>query len=77
MKPTYPGIDLLAAGADVVMLDNLAPGPLATAAAALKRESPHILIEASGGITAETIEDYMCAGKPLSRSMSFGGKGKQ
>lgn len=44
------------------MLDNLSPSELATTAAVLKRESPHVLLEASGGITEDTIQDYMNPG---------------
>ena len=48
------------AGADVVMLDNLAPAALHAAAAALRAAQPRqgYLIEASGGITPETLADY-------------------
>ena len=48
------------AGADIVMLDNFAPQQLTRDAAALKQEFPHVLIEASGGITTETMKDYLC-----------------
>ena len=47
-------------GADVVMLDNLSPKELHAEAAALRAAQPQggYLIEASGGITRETIRDY-------------------
>lgn len=46
------------AGADVVMLDNLEPTPLKQIAKELKSTHRHILIEASGGITKENINQY-------------------
>ena len=49
-----------AAGADVCMLDNFVGDALQEAASALKAEYPHVVIEASGGITAETIATYVC-----------------
>ncbi|GKY98559.1 hypothetical protein MPSEU_000812700 [Mayamaea pseudoterrestris] len=48
------------AGADIVMLDNFEPALLKEDAARLKQEFPHLLIEASGGITTETMKDYIC-----------------
>lgn len=47
------------AGADIVMLDNFQPDQLKQDAATLKHEFPHVLIEASGGITTETMKDYL------------------
>eukprot|EP01117_Protostelium_nocturnum_P011405 TRINITY_DN4136_c0_g1_i1.p1 TRINITY_DN4136_c0_g1~~TRINITY_DN4136_c0_g1_i1.p1 ORF type:complete len:296 (+),score=81.14 TRINITY_DN4136_c0_g1_i1:79-966(+) len=46
------------AGADIVMLDNYSPEELKTASKELKKNFPHVLIEASGGITVSTIEQY-------------------
>ena len=46
------------AGADVVMLDNFTPGELKRAAAAFKSEFPHVVVEASGGITEANIASY-------------------
>jgi nicotinate-nucleotide pyrophosphorylase (carboxylating) len=48
-----------AAGADIAMLDNYESGKLKQDAAALKQEYPHVLIEASGGITKETMLHYL------------------
>eukprot|EP00611_Tribonema_gayanum_P029125 TRINITY_DN7695_c0_g1_i1.p1 TRINITY_DN7695_c0_g1~~TRINITY_DN7695_c0_g1_i1.p1 ORF type:complete len:317 (-),score=105.03 TRINITY_DN7695_c0_g1_i1:69-971(-) len=47
------------AGADVVMLDNFEPAALKEAAARLKKDFPNVLIEASGGITADTMTEFM------------------
>eukprot|EP00930_Biecheleria_cincta_P023841 TRINITY_DN17147_c0_g1_i1.p1 TRINITY_DN17147_c0_g1~~TRINITY_DN17147_c0_g1_i1.p1 ORF type:complete len:293 (-),score=51.78 TRINITY_DN17147_c0_g1_i1:134-1012(-) len=46
------------AGADIVMLDNFEPSKLHETAACLKREFPHIILEASGGIEEGNIVDY-------------------
>ena len=46
------------AGADVVMLDNFAPDRLRADAKAFKESYPHVTVEASGGITIETMADY-------------------
>ena len=51
--------EAIAAGADIVMLDNFEPKALHEAAKTLKTESPHIIIEGSGGITETTIASYM------------------
>eukprot|EP00051_Salpingoeca_urceolata_P027550 m.482008 g.482008 ORF g.482008 m.482008 type:complete len:295 (-) comp22404_c0_seq1:141-1025(-) len=51
--------EAIAAGADVVMLDNFDPDGFKNAAAAVKSQSPHVLVEGSGGITVETIAQYM------------------
>ncbi len=52
-------LEAAAAGADVIMLDNYeTPAALAEDAAKVKAAHPHVLIEASGGITAETIGAY-------------------
>ncbi|POM63623.1 Nicotinate-nucleotide pyrophosphorylase [Phytophthora palmivora] len=47
------------AGADIVMLDNFEPEQLKATAAELKKQFPHLLIEASGGITPETLGLYV------------------
>jgi len=46
------------AGADVVMLDNFEPDQLRKDAAEFKRDYPHVTVEASGGITMETMASY-------------------
>lgn len=47
------------AGADIVMLDNFEPSDLRRDAQILKQQFPHVLIEASGGITTETMKEYL------------------
>jgi nicotinate-nucleotide pyrophosphorylase (carboxylating) len=47
------------AGADIVMLDNFPPHQMRQDAAAFKQIHPHVLVEASGGITIETMQDFL------------------
>jgi nicotinate-nucleotide pyrophosphorylase (carboxylating) len=56
-------LDACRAGADVVMLDNYAPDALRAVAAQIRADpaARHVLLEASGGITLDTLERYMCA----------------
>jgi len=52
-------VEAATSGADVIMLDNYAPEDLKGVSARLKERWPHIIIEASGGITLETIAGFM------------------
>jgi len=52
------GLEAAAAGADIVMFDNMEPGPLKLAAGLLKASFPHVTVEASGGITLATMPSY-------------------
>ncbi|KAJ8002031.1 hypothetical protein DPEC_G00175580 [Dallia pectoralis] len=47
------------AGADVLMLDNFKPQEFHAAARVLKEEFPTVLIEASGGVTTESLSEYL------------------
>lgn len=47
------------AGCDVVMLDNFKPHALQDAASIIKSKHEKLLIEASGGITEETLAEYL------------------
>ena len=47
------------AGADIVMLDNFTPSSLKAAARSLKAAFPSVLVEASGGITLQTMAQYL------------------
>lgn len=51
-----------AAGADVVMLDNMTPAQAREAVPKIRAAFPHILIEMSGGITATTVGQYAIDG---------------
>jgi len=59
-------VEAIKAGADVVMLDNMPPAALDAAARDLRTivqpsldTATNFLIEASGGITLETLGEYM------------------
>lgn len=47
--------EALAAGPDIVMLDNMTPELMREAVAVLKAQAPHIVVEASGSVTLQTI----------------------
>ncbi len=55
--------EALAAGAEVVLLDNMSPAQVEVAAA--RAHSRHVVVEVSGGITLATIGDYARAGADL------------
>ncbi|KAI8320767.1 nicotinate-nucleotide diphosphorylase [Martensiomyces pterosporus] len=65
--------EAIAAGADIVMLDNFAPEAMQLAAVSIKerwgKAQRQVLIEASGGITEETAAFYMGPGIDI---ISFG-----
>ncbi|UCE75367.1 MAG: carboxylating nicotinate-nucleotide diphosphorylase [Methanomassiliicoccales archaeon] len=46
------------AGADIVMLDNMAPEEVKKAYLAVKEAKSHIVVEVSGGVTPHNIEEY-------------------
>uniref|UniRef100_A0A8V5GV28 Nicotinate-nucleotide pyrophosphorylase [carboxylating] n=2 Tax=Melopsittacus undulatus TaxID=13146 RepID=A0A8V5GV28_MELUD len=48
-----------AAGADIVLMDNFSPEALHKAAAAVKASWPHVLVEASGGITLSSLPHFL------------------
>ena len=66
VEVTIPDDALKAAelGADIVMLDNFSPEQIKEAVTLLKKGgfSEKVLLEASGGITAENLLDYASAG---------------
>ena len=47
------------AGAHIIMLDNFEPEKCKKSAEKIKKEFPHITIEASGGITLKTVSGYL------------------
>ena len=53
---------VLAAGPDVVLLDNMQPPELARCVAIRDREAPGIILEASGGIRPETVATIAASG---------------
>lgn len=42
------------------MLDNFEPAQLKKDACTFKKKYPHVLVEASGGITIESMSQYLC-----------------
>lgn len=55
--------EALEAGAEIVLLDNMTPAQVETAAA--RAHARHVLVEVSGGVTLATIADYARAGADL------------
>ncbi|MGZ9587116.1 carboxylating nicotinate-nucleotide diphosphorylase [Paenibacillus marinisediminis] len=49
--------EALDAGADIIMLDNMSASLMKEAVSRIRAAAPHVLIEASGGITLETIRE--------------------
>lgn len=47
--------EALAAGADIVLLDNMTPAQLRAAVAIRDSAAPNVLLEASGGVTLDTV----------------------
>ncbi len=54
--------DVLAAGPDIVLLDNMQPEQLAAAVALRNAVAPNIELEASGGVTLETVRTIAVTG---------------
>lgn len=52
-------LEASAGGADIVMLDNFTQETIGEAAGQVKEQFPHVLIEASGGITQDTLAAFM------------------
>lgn len=57
--------EALTAGADVVLLDNMAPEQVRGAAAIARAEAPHVVLEVSGGVNLATVRAYAEAGVDL------------
>jgi len=54
--------DAMRAGADIVMCDNMSPEEIAEAVRYRDENYPHVLMEASGNVTLETIEEIARTG---------------
>lgn len=48
--------EALAAGADIIMLDNMIPAKMKEAVSIIKSKAPHIVVEGSGSVTPQTIK---------------------
>ncbi|MBX7167613.1 MAG: carboxylating nicotinate-nucleotide diphosphorylase [Pirellulales bacterium] len=55
-------IDVLPAGPDIVLLDNMTPDELREAVAIRNRLAPHVELEASGGVRLETVAAIAATG---------------
>jgi nicotinate-nucleotide pyrophosphorylase (carboxylating) len=53
-------------GADIIMVDNRSPEETARIRDAIKAVNKNIIVEASGGITAENAPDYACSADMIS-----------
>lgn len=51
-------VEACEAGADVIMLDNYKGAELKAVSGRIKKKWPHVIIEASGGITTETMPEF-------------------
>ena len=47
--------EALQSGADIIMLDNMSIAMMSEAVKRIKHQSPHIIVEASGGVSLDTI----------------------
>jgi len=54
--------EAMSAGADIVMCDNMTPAQISEIVAYRDENFPHILLEASGNISLDTIESYAKSG---------------
>lgn len=54
--------EAMEAGADIIMLDNMTPEDMKRAVQVMKEKTPHILVEASGGVSLESIKDIAESG---------------
>ena len=62
-------------GADIIMLDNMAPATMAEAVRIIRQHGPKVKIEGSGNVTLKTIRaiamtgvDYISSSAPITRS---------
>jgi nicotinate-nucleotide pyrophosphorylase (carboxylating) len=61
-ESTEQATQAAAAGADIVLLDNMTPAETEAAVDALADDPPDVLTEASGGITVDDVGDYAATG---------------
>lgn len=54
--------EALASKADIIMLDNMAAAMMKEAVARIKSAAPHVIVEASGGVTLETVRVIAACG---------------
>lgn len=54
--------EALDCGADIIMLDNMSASLMKESVALIKATSPHVIVEASGGVTLETVHGIAACG---------------
>lgn len=54
--------EALACGADIIMLDNMSHDLMKESVALIKGKSPHVIVEASGGVKLDTIHGIAACG---------------
>ncbi|WP_409343908.1 carboxylating nicotinate-nucleotide diphosphorylase [Paenibacillus sp. MBLB4367] len=54
--------EALIAQPDIIMLDNMKPAKMAEAVKLIKDRAPHIMVEASGSVTLQTVKDIALSG---------------
>ncbi|MNI18729.1 putative nicotinate-nucleotide pyrophosphorylase [carboxylating] [compost metagenome] len=54
--------EALTAGADIIMLDNMEPGLMKQAVSHIKEKTPHVIVEASGNVSLQTIRSIAESG---------------
>ncbi|MCS7463184.1 carboxylating nicotinate-nucleotide diphosphorylase [Paenibacillus doosanensis] len=54
--------EALAAQPDIIMLDNMSPAQMSEAVVRMKSQAPHILVEASGSVSLDTIHAIASTG---------------
>jgi nicotinate-nucleotide pyrophosphorylase (carboxylating) len=57
--------EAVSAGADAILLDNMTPTEVAACVELVRRTGPPCLVEASGGITLDTVAEYALTGVDL------------
>ena len=55
-------VDDMKAGGDIIMCDNMSPNMIREVVTYRDQNYPHILLEASGNISLDTIEEYSKTG---------------
>lgn len=64
-------LEALHCGADIVMLDNAAPHLAKSWAASIKESFPNAVVEVSGGITSDTISQYVVSVSSNNEAMTI------
>ncbi|OPA73167.1 nicotinate-nucleotide diphosphorylase (carboxylating) [Paenibacillus selenitireducens] len=54
--------EALQSQADIIMLDNMTPAHMAEAVKTVKERAPHVIVEASGGVTLNTVREIAESG---------------